>query len=304
MRCCLFNAQHPRKTKRAGRAIGVICIAAMGLALAAATPPASTPATTLPATVPATTLPATLSLDLPGNLKLDLVLIPAGSFIMGSPIGEADRDDSEGPRHRVKIARAFYMGKFEITQAQYQAVSGYNQAQFKGDDNLPEECVSWTDAQGFCQALSRRSGKVVRLPSEAEWEYADRAGTKTVFWTGDDLSSTQANFNGRGPYGKAPVGPHKDKTAPVGSYQPNAFGLYDTAGNVSEWCQDVFHDSYAGAPADGSAWETGGDPEIRVYRGGAYDNDAASCRSAMRLAAERKNNRNSRIGFRVVVEAQ
>jgi formylglycine-generating enzyme required for sulfatase activity len=241
-------------------------------------------------------------LDLGNGQKLDLVLIPAGTFIMGSPANEAERDDSEGPRHRVKIGYEFYMGKFAVTQGQYQAISGFNQAYFKGDDNLPEESVSWTDAQNFCDVLSKRSGRTVRLPSEAEWEYADRAGTKTVFWMGNDLSSTQASFNGRDPYGKGAVGPHLDKTAPVGSYPPNAFGLYDTVGNVSEWCQDIFHDSYKGAPTDGSAWETGGDPEIRVYRGGCYDNDAASCRSAMRFAAERKNNRNSRIGFRVVVE--
>jgi len=257
---------------------------------------------TQPATTQASTRPATLTLDLGNTQKLELVLIPAGTFVMGSPANEAERDESEGPRHRVKIARDFFMGKYEITQGQYQAVSGFNQALFKGDDNLPEECVSWTDAVNFCDVLSKRSGRKVRLPSEAEWEYADRAGTRTVFWMGNDLSSTQASFNGRGPYGNAAVGPHLDKTAAVGSYPPNAFGLYDTVGNVSEWCQDVFHDSYVGAPSDGSAWETGGDPEIRVYRGGAYDNDAASCRSAMRLAAERRNNRNSRIGFRVVVE--
>jgi formylglycine-generating enzyme required for sulfatase activity len=263
----------------------------------------TTRATTQPVTQPATR-PSGLTLDLGNDQHLDLVWIPPGSFIMGSSKNEVDRDDSEGPRHRVKIPRGFYMGKYEVTQIQYQTVSGYNQALFRGDDRLPEECVSWTDAVNFCDVLSKRSGKKVRLPSEAEWEYADRAGTKTPFWIGNDLSSTQAAFNGRGPYGNAAPGPHLDKTAVVGSYPANPFGLYDTIGNVSEWCQDVFHDNYTGAPTDGSAWETGGDPEIRVYRGGAYDNDAASCRSAMRLAAERKNNRNSRIGFRIVVESE
>jgi formylglycine-generating enzyme required for sulfatase activity len=101
------------------------------------------------------------------------------------------------------------------------------------------------------------------------------AGTQTVFWVGDDLSSTQANFNGKEPYGKGEKGPRLEKTAIVGSYKPNAFGLYDTIGNVGEWCQDSYHDSYNNAPADGSAWETGADPEIRIYRGGAYDSSAA-----------------------------
>jgi formylglycine-generating enzyme required for sulfatase activity len=250
-------------------------------------------------TNPSTTQSTSLTLELGNNQKLELVLIPAGTYMMGSPETETDRDDSEGPQHRVKIPHDFYFGKFEVTESQYQAISGYNQSQFKGDDNLPEECVSWTDAVGFCEALSKKTGRKVRLPSEAEWEYADRAGTTSVYWQGDALSSTKANFDG-----KAEAGPHLDKTAVVGSYKPNAFGLYDTAGNVSEWCQDIFHDSYKGAPTDGSAWETGGDPEIRVYRGGAYDNDQTSCRSAMRFAAERRNNRNSRIGFRVVVEAE
>ena len=227
-----------------------------------------------PTTHPTTTQSASLTLDLGNKQKLELVLIPAGTFKMGSPTTEPDRDDSESPQHRVKIGYWFYMGKYEVTQGQYQAVTGFNQSLFKGDDTLPEECVSWTDAQNFCDVVSKKTGQKVRLPSEAEWEYADRAGTTTPFWTGEDISSTQANFNGRAPYGKGAAGPHRDQTSPAGSFPPNPFGLYDTIGNVSEWCQDVFHDSYTGAPKDGSAWETGGDAEIRVYRGGAYDNDA------------------------------
>jgi eukaryotic-like serine/threonine-protein kinase len=255
-----------------------------------------------PATEPSVQPAKTLTLNLGKDQKLELVLIPAGTFTMGSPDSESDRDDSEGPQHEVKIAHPFYMGKFTITEAQYQTVTGWNQSQFKDSDKQPEECVSWTDAQKFCEEVSKRTGKKVRLPTEAEWEYADRAGTKTVFWVGDDLSSKQANFNGREPYGKAAKGPRIDKTTPVASYEPNAFGVYDTIGNVGQWCQDTYHDSYSGAPTDGSAWETSGDPEIRVYRGGAYDSSAASCRSAMRFAAERQKNRNSRIGFRVVVD--
>ncbi len=278
---------------RAWRYVGFICLLC---ALGAIPATQSTQPSSRPTTQP------DLVLDLGQGQKMEFVKIPAGSFVMGSPEDEAEREDAEGPQHKVTIPRPFFMGKFEVTQAQYQTISGFNQAMFKGDDNCPEECVSWTDCVNFCDVLSQRTGRKVRLPSEAEWEYADRAGTTTVFWVGNDLSSKQANFNGRGPFGKAEKGPHRDKTTPVGSFAPNAFGLYDTIGNVSEWCQDVFHDSYVGAPTDGSAWETNGNPEIRVYRGGAYDSDGASCRSAMRFATERRNNRNSRIGFRVVVE--
>jgi formylglycine-generating enzyme required for sulfatase activity len=292
-------SERQHRNHRACRFSGKFLAWSMLVLCLIAAAPASRPTTTQ-----SSTQPTTLTLDLGNKQKLELVLIPAGSFKMGSPATEPDHDDSESPQHRVKIGYSFYMGKYEITQGQYQAVTGFNQSLFKGDDNLPEECVSWTDAQGFCETVSKQTGRKVRLPSEAEWEYADRAGTTTPFWTGNDISSTQANFNGRAPYGKGAVGPHRDQTSPVGSYPPNPFGLYDTVGNVSEWCQDVFHESYVGAPKDGSAWETGGDEEIRVYRGGAYDNDAASCRSAMRFAAERRNNRNSRIGFRVVVEVK
>lgn len=273
----------------------LLCIALLTLI-------AAIPATqsTQPATRP-TTRPD-LVLDLGQGQKMEFVRIPAGTFMMGSPEDEPNRDDCEGPQHQVKIAYSFFLGKYEVTQAQYQAISGFNQAQFKGDDTCPEECVSWTDCVNFCEVLSKQAGRKVRLPSEAEWEYADRAGTTTAFWTGQDLSSIQANFNGRHPSGKADKGPHRDKTTPVGSFAPNGFGLCDTIGNVSEWCQDAYHDSYNGAPTDGSAWEANANPEIRVYRGGAYDNDADSCRSAMRFATERRNNRNPRIGFRVVVE--
>jgi formylglycine-generating enzyme required for sulfatase activity len=293
---------HPDETRpgnscRACRFSGKCLALSTLILLVLGASPATEPSQSLPAKPP-----ATLTLDLGKDQKLELILIPAGTFMMGSPDSESERDDIEGPQHEVKIAHAFYMGKYTVTEAQYQAVSGYNQSQFKDSDKQPEECVSWTDAQNFCTEASKRTGKAIRLPTEAEWEYADRASTKTVFWVGDDLSSTQANFNGKEPYGKGAKGAHLDKTANVGSYPPNAFGLYDTIGNVGEWCQDIYHDSYNNAPTDGSAWETGGDPEIRVYRGGAYDSSAASCRSAMRFAAERKDNRNSRIGFRVVVD--
>jgi formylglycine-generating enzyme required for sulfatase activity len=259
-----------------------------------------------PTTAP-TTGPAALTLDLGHGLHLELVRVPAGRFVMGSPDAEGDRDPSEGPQHTVTIAKPFWIGRIEITQAQWVGVAGPNQSQFKnapGHDTLPCECVSWTDCQKFCDAASKITGRHVRLPSEAEWEYAARGGSAGAFGvgSGNAISSDIANFNGTSPYGGAPPGPERKTTTPVGSFAPNRFGLCDAVGNVSEWCQDVYHDTYDGAPADGSAWEAGGNPELRVYRGGAYNNDASSCRSAVRFAAERGDVRNSTLGFRVVVD--
>ena len=254
-----------------------------------------------------TTAPSTLSLDLGKGITLELARVPAGTFVMGSPDAEEERDASEGPQHRVTFARPFYIGKFEVTQAQWVGAGFANQSQFKDardHDRLPCECVSWTDCQKFCAAASKATGQRVRLPSEAEWEYAARGGGTGTFGSmGNRLASTAANFNGTSPYGGAPVGPDRQHTTPAGSFPPNGFGLCDTAGNVSEWCQDVYHDDYAAAPADGSAWQTGDKPTLRVYRGGAYNNDASSCRCAVRYAAEQGEVRNSTLGFRVAVDA-
>jgi formylglycine-generating enzyme required for sulfatase activity len=254
-----------------------------------------------------TTAPVTLSLDLGKGLTLELVRVPAGKFVMGSPPAEEERDDSEGPQHTVTIGKPFWIGKFEVTQAQWVGAGFANQSQFQavpGHEALPCECVSWTDCQKFCDAAGKLTGRHLRLPSEAEWEYAARGGGTGVFGSaGDKLASTAANFNGNSPYGGAPAGPERQHPTPVGSFPANGFGLCDTVGNVSEWCQDVYHDSYAGAPTDGSAWVTGGEkPDLRVYRGGAYNNDASSCRSAVRYAAEQGDVRNSTLGFRVVAD--
>ena len=258
-----------------------------------------------PTTAPATR-PATLSLDLGHGVRLELVRVPAGRFAMGSPDAEGDRDASEGPVHPVTIARPFWIGRFEVTQAQWVGAGFANQSQFRDaadHDRLPCESVSWADCQKFCDAVSKATGRHVRLPSEAEWEYAARGGSAAPFGSiGSAIASSRANFNGNDPYGGAPPGPDRQHTTPAGTFAPNAFGLCDSVGNVSEWCQDVFHDDYTNAPGDGSAWETGGNPELRVYRGGAYNNDASNCRCAIRFAAERKDNRNSTLGFRVVVD--
>jgi formylglycine-generating enzyme required for sulfatase activity len=251
---------------------------------------------------PPQTDPKKLTLNLGNGVQMDLVLIPAGEFVMGSPDTEngEDHSDSESPQHKVTITKPFYMGQYEVNQAQWMTVSG-NQSNFKGD-NLPAECVSWGDCQKFCEALSARTGHHVRLPSEAEWEYACRAGTKSVFAFGDSLSADQACFNGKEPYGGGAPGPARKQTMPVGSFKPNAFGLYDMHGNVWELCEDLYHPSYEGAPTDGSAWIQGGDPQSHVRRGGAYENAGSVCRSAVRYATVAET-RAGDTGFRVVVDA-
>ncbi len=204
--------------------------------------------------------------------SLEFALIPDGEFDMGSPSNEAGRSDNEGPVHHVKISRAFYMSKYEITQKQWRDVMGTNPSYFKGDD-LPVEQVSWNDVQDFIKKLNKNEGTdKYRLPSEAEWEYACRAGTTTRYsfgdgeslgeyaWYNDNLSST---------------------THPVGQKKPNSWGLYDMHGNVWEWVQDKYHGDYNGAPSDGSAWESI-DSSYRVFRGGSWSYLARFCRSADR----------------------
>jgi formylglycine-generating enzyme required for sulfatase activity len=181
-----------------------------------------------------------------------MVLIPAGTFMMGS-----NKSDAEKPVHEVTFQEGFYMGKYEVTQAQYRAVTGTNPSANKGCDECPVEVVGWNDVQGFIRRLNGMRGRFTyKLPSEAEWEYACRAGT-----TGDYAG----NLDAMAWYGKN----SGNKTHPVGQKQPNALGLYDMQGNVWEWCQDWYHDGYSGAPTDGSAWMGGGDPGNRVIRGGA-----------------------------------
>lgn len=231
---------------------------------------------------------------------LEMVLIPAGTFTMGSPDSEASRSNDEGPQHRVTLPQ-FYMGKYEVTQAQYQAVMGTNPAIFKGD-NRPVENVSWNDATEFCRKLSQMTGKEYRLPTEAEWEYACRAGTTTPFAFGSSLSSEQANFNGNYPYGGAAKGVYRQQTTVVGSFQPNGFGLYDMHGNVWEWCVDYWHENYNGAPVDGSGWWSGGNSNRRVMRGGSWNYYGYVCRSAYRTISA--PDFGSNYGLRVVAIAR
>ena len=237
--------------------------------------------------------------DLGNGVTLEMVSIPAGSFKIGSPPGEKGRSEKEAPQHTVNVP-AFFMGKFEVTQEQYQQVMGENPSSFsfKGAKR-PVEKVSWNDAVEFCEKLSQKTGRTYRLPSEAEWEYAARAGTTTPFHFGEAITTELANYDGNDTYASAPKGKCRKQTTEVGIFPPNAFGLYDMHGNVWEWCADTWHNNYKGAPSDGSAW-IDNDDEYQVLRGGSWAYIPNICRSAFRYDAYDRDNINLNIGFRVV----
>ena len=238
--------------------------------------------------------------DLGNGVLLEMVEIPGGTFIMGSPASEAERHSNEGPQRQVKVP-SFYMGKYELTQAQYQAIMGTNPwtnpSSFKGD-NRPVERVSWNDAVAFCEKLSQKTGKNYRLPSEAEWEYACRAGTTTPFYFGESITPDLVNYDGNYAYASAPKGKYRQQTTDVGTFPPNAFGLYDMHGNVWEWCQDDYIDSYNNAPTDGSALT--GRSGIKLLRGGSWYDYPRYCRSAYR-GYHYPDTGNDVNGFRLVV---
>ncbi|MDZ7967579.1 MAG: SUMF1/EgtB/PvdO family nonheme iron enzyme [Nostoc sp. DedSLP03] len=242
--------------------------------------------------------------NLGNGVTLEMVQIPGGTFMMGSPEKEAEREKDESPQHQVKVP-GFFMGKYEITQAQYNAIMYNISPNSIGEiivQKRPVKNVSWDDAVEFCKKLTQKTGKTYRLPSEAEWEYACRAGTKTPFYFGETITTDLVNYNGNFPYGSAPKGEYRNETTNVGKFPPNSFGLYDMHGNVWEWCQDVCNDNYQGAPKDGSAWLTGKDNNIRLLRGGSWVNGARNCRSVGRYWLARAN-RNNNVGFRVVAVA-
>ncbi len=233
---------------------------------------------------------------------MELVRVPAGRFAMGSPDGERERDRDEGPRSAVRIERPFWMGIHEVTQRQYEAVAGRNPSHFRGETR-PVERVSWNDAVEFCRMLSARTGRKARLPTEAEWEDACRAGTTTRFSFGDSYADLHryGNYADRSAQGFFHADPEHDdghaQTAPVGSYRPNAFGLHDMHGNVSEYCADVYRPRYDAPPAPEPK-----DPVLRVIRGGAWCDPARFCRSADRNARGQTSG-GLDYGFRIVVEA-
>lgn len=246
----------------------------------------SSPVITVPKPTPQPTPTARQLVTSPehftNSIGIEFIWIPPGNFMMGSNDGDSD----EKPVHQVIFNQGFYMGKYEVTQTQWQAVMGNNPSYFKGD-NLPVEQVSWDDAVSFIAKLNERNdGYTYRLPSEAEWEYAARAGT-TGNYAGDLDAMAWYEKNAG------------SKTHPVGSKQPNVFGLYDMYGNVWEWVQDWYHDSYAGAPIDGSAWLSIGEYKYRVLRGGSWNVITSNLRSAYRLITTR-DYRDDLIGFRVV----
>jgi formylglycine-generating enzyme required for sulfatase activity len=227
-----------------------------------------------------------------------MVVIPAGSFLMGSPNDEPERRPDEGPQRRVNVA-AFAIGKYEVTQGQWKAVMGSNPSRFLAcGDECPVEQVSWDDAQEYIRRLRAKTGKSYRLPSEAEWEYAARAGTTTPFHTGSMITAAQANFDGNYTYAGSSKGEYRQTTMRVGSFSANAFGLHDMHGNVWEWVQDCYDkDAYAGkAPSDGRAYEMPG-CSSRVLRGGSWSFNPAWARSAHRVRYPPGNR--SLIGFRL-----
>ena len=242
-------------------------------------------------------IPRTRQLDLGGGVQLDLVLIPAGTFLMGSPASEADRLSDE-TQHEVTLTQPFYLGKYPVTQAQWKAVMGSNPSHFQGD-NLPVEQVSWDDAQSFCQKVRNKTSQVVGLPTEAQWEYCCRAGTSTPFHFGSILNGTQANCDGNYPYGTTQKGPYLEKTSPVGSYPANAWGLHDMHGNVWEWCQDRYGDYPQQSVTDPRGPEVG---SFCVLRGGSWSLEAAYCRSALRVRLA-PSNRDNWDGFRLALSS-
>lgn len=247
---------------------------------------------------------------LSNEIGLYMVLIKHGSFIMGAPETEEDSNKNERPQHQVTVP-TFFMGKYPVTQAQWKAVAALPQinkeldsdpSNFKGA-NRPVEKVSWYDAVEFCQRLTYHTKRQYRLPSEAEWEYACRAGTTTPFHFGETITSELANYT----YGAGVKGTYREETTEVGSFKvANAFGLYDMHGNLWEWCLDNWHPNYKGAPIDGSPWLNKDKNNYRkkenaLLRGGSWINVPGLCRSASRIYLDRakRDFRRNSYGFRV-----
>jgi len=236
--------------------------------------------------------------ELVNDVEIEIVAIPGGTFMMGSPKQEQGRWDRESPQHSVTI-KPFYMGRYPITQKQWSAVMGNNPSHFKGV-NRPVENVSWHDAVAFCQQLSELTGNDYRLPTEAQWEYACRAHTTTPFYFGPTMTPKLANYNGNQCYASEPKGLYREQTTKVGRFPPNIFGLHDMHGNVWEWCADLWHENYEDAPTENSVWEQGGVEPFRLLRGGSWKSNPDSCRSAARIRSLSEY-RNNTDGFRCIL---
>ena len=234
------------------------------------------------------------------SIGMKFASIPLGEFQMGSPDGEAERRNNE-TQHKVTLTRGFLIGATTITQAQWKTVMGTDPSHFKGDA-LPVESVTWNDAVDFCKKLGAMEGKTYRLPTEAEWEYACRAGSTTPFNTGQTISTRQANYNGDFVYGNGEKGEYRATTTPVGTFPANAWKLHDMHGNVWQWCSDVHADYPQGDATDPTGPKQNANAP-RVLRGGSWYNDPGYCRSAIRIW-HAPGIRNGYIGFRVVLDSR
>lgn len=256
--------------------------------------------------------------NLGAAVDLEFVKIPGGTLQMGAPQTEEGWHSTQSPQHEVTIA-PFWMGIYPVTQAQWQQVAALPSVEralattpacFLGEMR-PVEQVSWYEAVEFCARLTRQTGWLHRLPTEAEWEYACRAGTSTPFHFGETISTDLANYSGvnweyqgklcsKGAYGKGSEGSDRRETTSIQAFGfANAFGLYNMHGQVREWCQDCWHINYANAPTDGSAWITAGDCNQRILRGGSWNTSPKACRSAFRSKLDPDSSLYD-IGFRVV----
>ena len=257
---------------------------------ATATPKAATPAAFSSA---GSTFRDTLKDGTPGP---EMVTIPPGRFLMGSPKGEKGRSKDEGPQHDVVIGDAFGIGRYPVMFCDFDLFAQSSDQKLPSDkgwgrDNRPAINVSWEDAVAYCQWLTEQTGRTYRLPSEAEWEYAARGGTTTRFWWGDQKGEGRANFRDSGSEWSGA------QTSPTDSFDANPFGLHDVHGNVWEWCQDGWHSDYEGAPTDGSAW-TSGEGGARVLRGGSWNFNPGLARAAARINGY-PGRRNDLVGIRV-----
>jgi formylglycine-generating enzyme required for sulfatase activity len=256
------------------------------------------------------------------HLAPEMAVIPKGQFLMGSPAAEEGRFDDEGPQHQVTIKAPFALGRFAVTLAEFGAFAeaanrvmpdemytfendkwesrkgrSFRNPGFAQTPRHPVVGVSWDDAAAYCQWLSKTTGKDYRLPGEAEWEYACRAGSSTPFWWGSSISAEDANYDGNHTYAGGKKGQYRKATLPVESFKPNPWGLYQVHGNVWEWCADSWHENYRGAPEDGSVWQ-GGDQTRRVLRGGSWFISPWDLRAARRIR-NGTGDRDGSVGFRV-----
>jgi len=234
--------------------------------------------------------------SLGNGIDLEMVMIPEGEFMMGAPETELMSTNNERPQHLVNVTTIF-MGRYPITQEQFREIMGHNPSEFKGNKR-PVERISWLDTQEFCDRLTQNTNRDYRLPTEAAWEYACRAGTKTPFHNGETISTDLVNYNGEYFYGSGIRGEYREKTTEVGKFPANEFGLCDMHGNIWEWCEDDWHENYEDTRTNIRDWSSEQSSK-KAIRGGCWANSPSICRSANRRYTNR-NFRYNYIGFRVI----